>query len=220
LLNHQKCFLNFREFPDTALRHIAAADSAASKRTLVALDECVAAQVAQLERLLAVVLETLSGLAALPRHSPNLIDIHQVHVQLHNKLRLKKNCSQCCGCIGSMRIRIPHYRLMWNCGSGSRDMISKNCTELWIWIGIQVMPLRIGINQCCGSGMVKKSGSGMNIQDHISESLGNNFLGSKYLNSLMRIRIRDLFDPGSGIQDEIIRIQDEHHGSATLISIL
>ncbi len=62
---------------------VAAADSAAaSKGTLVALDECVAAQVAQLARLLAVVLETFSGLAALPRHSPNLVDIHQVHVQL------------------------------------------------------------------------------------------------------------------------------------------
>jgi hypothetical protein len=93
-----------REFPDTALRHIVANDSAASKRTLVALDECVAAQVAQLERLLAVVLETLSGLAALPRHSPNLVDIHQVHVQLHNKLRLKS--------FFPVMIRIQHYWLM------------------------------------------------------------------------------------------------------------
>jgi hypothetical protein len=46
-------------------------------------------------------------------------------------------------------------------------------------------------------GWVKKSkpGSGMNIPDHISKSLfqelRNNFFGLKYLNSLMRIRIRD-----------------------------
>jgi hypothetical protein len=42
----------------------------------------------------------------------------------------------------------------------------------------------------------------MNILDHISESLETIF-GLKYLNSLMRmrIRIREFFDPGSGIGD-------------------
>jgi hypothetical protein len=50
------------------------------------------------------------------------------------------------------------------------------------------------------------SGSGMNISDHISESL-EKFLGLKYFNSLMRmhIRIRDpgiylTLDPGSGMK--------------------
>ncbi len=36
----------------------------------------------------------------------------------------------------------------------------------------------------------------------------NNILGLKYLNPLIRIRIRDLFDPGSGILDGKIRIRD------------
>jgi hypothetical protein len=45
----------------------------------------------------------------------------------------------------------------------------------------------------------KKSGSGMNILDNFARSL-ETFLGLKYLNSLMRIRIRNLFDPGSGME--------------------
>ena len=47
-----------------------------------------------------------------------------------------------------------------------------------------------------GSGMSKKSGSGseMNNQDHISESL-DHFYGLKYLNSLMRIRDGKNSDP-------------------------
>ncbi len=55
-----------------------------------------------------------------------------------------------------------------------------------------------------GSGMGKKSrsGSGMNILDHISESL-ETFFELKFLNSLMRVRmrIRESFDPGSGVRD-------------------
>jgi hypothetical protein len=49
-----------------------------------------------------------------------------------------------------------------------------------------------------GSGMGKKSrsGFGMNIPDHISESLETIFRVKTTLHSLMRIRIRD---PGSGI---------------------
>jgi hypothetical protein len=54
----------------------------------------------------------------------------------------------------------------------------------------------------------KKSGSRMNIPDHISESLVTIFWIIKYLNSLMRIRIRDLFDPASRIRDEKIWILD------------
>ncbi len=42
------------------------------------------------------------------------------------------------------------------------------------------------------------------------------FLVKNYLNSLMRIRIRDLFDPESGIRDGKIRIQEKHPGSATM----
>jgi hypothetical protein len=45
-----------------------------------------------------------------------------------------------------------------------------------------------------GSGMGKKSGSGMNNPDHISESLKTIF-GLIYLSSLMRIR-----DPRSGME--------------------
>jgi hypothetical protein len=77
--------------------------------------------------------------------------------------------------------------------------------------------------------MGKKSGAGMIIPDHISESLSKNVLDSKYLNSLMRMRIRDLFDPGSGIPDlfdpgsgiadEKVRSWDKHPGSATLLTI-
>jgi hypothetical protein len=47
--------------------------------------------------------------------------------------------------------------------------------------------------------------------DHISESFETIFgLKYRYLYSLMRIRIRDpnIFDPGSGIWDGKIRIQD------------
>ncbi len=60
-----------------------------------------------------------------------------------------------------------------------------------------------------GSGMGKKSGSGsgMNNPDHISESLRNNFLGLKYLNSLMRIQDPEWknLDPGYGIEKIRIR---------------
>jgi hypothetical protein len=43
-----------------------------------------------------------------------------------------------------------------------------------------------------GSGSeMEKSGSGMNIPDHFSESLETVFRVKQYLNSLMRIRIRD-----------------------------
>jgi hypothetical protein len=46
-----------------------------------------------------------------------------------------------------------------------------------------------------GSGMGKKSksGSGMNILDHISESLETIFFVLKYFNPFMRIRIRESF---------------------------
>jgi hypothetical protein len=63
--------------------------------------------------------------------------------------------------------------------------------------------------------MGKRSGSGMNIPDSISENLETIFWVKKtYSNSLMRIR--NLFDPGSGIRDVKIRIRDKHPGSATL----
>ncbi len=51
------------------------------------------------------------------------------------------------------------------------------------------------------TGWVKnRSGSGKNILDHISESLETIFLGKKYLNSLMRMRDPEFFDPGSGME--------------------
>jgi hypothetical protein len=54
-----------------------------------------------------------------------------------------------------------------------------------------------------GSGIRdgEKSESGMNIPNR--RELRNNFLGLKYLNSLMRIRIRYLLDPGSGMKNRI-----------------
>jgi hypothetical protein len=68
--------------------------------------------------------------------------------------------------------------------------------------------------------MGKKSecGSGMNNPDHITESLKTNFLGLKFLNSLMWIR-----DPGwkklyPGFEMEKCRIRDKPPGSATLIA--
>ncbi len=64
-------------------------------------------------------------------------------------------------------------------------------------------------------GKKSKSGSGMNIPDHIFDSLETIF-SVKNLNSLFRMRIRDpeIFWPGSGM--EKIWIRDKHPGSATL----
>jgi len=59
----------------------------------------------------------------------------------------------------------------------------------------------------------------MNIPDHISESLETIFW-VKYLNSLIRIRIRNLFDPGSGMEKLGSWIQDKHPGSATLTAVI
>ncbi len=42
--------------------------------------------------------------------------------------------------------------------------------------------------------------SGMNIPDLIFENLVSVFLGKKYLNSLMRMRNRDLVNPGSEME--------------------
>ncbi len=70
-----------------------------------------------------------------------------------------------------------------------------------------------------GSGMGKDSGSGsgMNNPDHISifRDLRNNFLGLKYLNSLMRIRDGKNSDLVYGM--EKIRIRNKRSGSATLV---
>jgi hypothetical protein len=58
-----------------------------------------------------------------------------------------------------------------------------------------------------GSGMGKKSGSGLNNPDHISKSIEiETIFLLKYLNSLKRIR------------DGKIRIRDKHPGSATLVA--
>jgi hypothetical protein len=59
--------------------------------------------------------------------------------------------------------------------------------------------------------MDKKLRSGMNILDHISESVDTIF---RVKNSL--IRIRNLFEPGSRM--EKIQIREKHPGSATIIS--
>jgi hypothetical protein len=57
------------------------------------------------------------------------------------------------------------------------------------------------------------SGSGMNIPDHISESL-ETFFGLKYFNSLMRMRMR-IRDPGWKKFESGMR--EKHPGSVTLI---
>jgi hypothetical protein len=72
-----------------------------------------------------------------------------------------------------------------------------------------------------GSGMGRKSRSGMNIPDHIFESLGTIFCVKKYLHSWMRIRIRDpdseifsTMDPGSRMvkfgSENITKVKDSH----------
>jgi hypothetical protein len=60
-------------------------------------------------------------------------------------------------------------------------------------------------------------GSGINIPDHISQRLVTIFGGLKYLNFLLRIRIRDLvtFRPGmekfgSGIRGRTVHWEGEH----------
>jgi hypothetical protein len=73
-----------------------------------------------------------------------------------------------------------------------------------------------------GSGAFFLSSSGMeknrdpdpgNKPDHFSESLETDFGVQKYLNSLMRIRIRDHVHPGSGIEKigSGINIPDPQH---------
>jgi hypothetical protein len=63
-------------------------------------------------------------------------------------------------------------------------------------------------------GKNQDPGSRMNNPDHISKSLKNNFLGKKFINSLMWIRDGKNSNPGwkkvgSGIRDK-------HPGSAAL----
>jgi hypothetical protein len=53
--------------------------------------------------------------------------------------------------------------------------------------------------------MGKKSGSGMNNPDHISESLETIFFGFKYLNSLIQIRDPGWKKFGSGMEKTRIR---------------
>ncbi len=89
--------------------------------------------------------------------------------------------------------------------------------------------LTYSCSQCSGSGirclfdsrsgMGKKSISGPGIRIRYDNpgscfrELRNNFCDQKYLISLMRIRIRDSLDPGSGMEKILIR--DKHPGSAT-----
>ncbi len=83
-------------------------------------------------------------------------------------------------------------------------------------------------NQCCGSGIrclfrpldpgsgmgkESRSGSGMNLPDHISESLETIFwVKNTSILCGSGSGIRNLFDPGSGIRDPgwKIRIRDKH----------
>jgi hypothetical protein len=73
-----------------------------------------------------------------------------------------------------------------------------------------------------GAFLTPASGMGKKIKIRIRNEhprsyfreLRNNCFGLKYLNSLMRIR--DLFDPGSGIKKYGSGFRDKHPGSATL----
>jgi hypothetical protein len=60
----------------------------------------------------------------------------------------------------------------------------------------------------------------MSIRDHFSESLEKLFwvTNTHPRNSVTRIRSRDLFDPGSGMEKFGSWIQSKHHGSAALIT--
>ncbi len=68
--------------------------------------------------------------------------------------------------------------------------------------------------------LCKKSRSGSGIRDErpgwYFRELRNNLLGQKYLNSLMRIRIRDPKYFWPWIRDGKTRMRDKHPGSATL----
>ena len=70
---------------------------------------------------------------------------------------------------------------------------------------------------------IRESVSEMNIEEHFFRELKNSFLALKYLNSLIRMRMRmrypDLFDPGSGTKKFGSGIRYKHPGSATLFSI-
>ncbi len=89
------------------------------------------------------------------------------------------------------------------------------------WMALRLAPRG---NQCCGSGIWcifyplvpggEKPGSGMKIP-HILPTLVTIFRVKKKLYSLMRIR--DLFQSGSGIRNETnLDLRDKHPGSATL----
>jgi hypothetical protein len=73
-----------------------------------------------------------------------------------------------------------------------------------------------------GSWMGIKSGSGMNILDTGSylRELRKNICGLKFLNSLMRIRIRDLLDPGSVMENFGFKIRNKYPGPATLVGTI
>jgi hypothetical protein len=77
--------------------------------------------------------------------------------------------------------------------------------HLFIYVRIQCFLTPVSGS---GIGMEKNSRSGINIPDHISQNLVEN-LGVRYLNSLLRIRIRD---PRFGA----FLTLDTHPGSATL----
>ncbi len=70
------------------------------------------------------------------------------------------------------------------------------------------------VMQCCGSGAGDRDGTKIRIQDPgitsriIFPRALKEFFWLKIFKSFMRIRIRDLFDPGSGIRDGKIRIWD------------
>jgi hypothetical protein len=63
----------------------------------------------------------------------------------------------------------------------------------------------------------RKSRFRMNIPDNFPESSETLFWVKKYPNSLMRIRIRVLFDPGCGMEKLGFGIRFKHSGSRTLL---
>jgi hypothetical protein len=96
-------------------------------------------------------------------------------------------------------------------------------TKPVLWIQIRDPLLFWPLDPDPGSEMKKNpdpgSEIGMNVPDHISESLEKNFRVKKiYLNSSSGFGsgIRDLLDPGSGMENIGSGIRNKHPGSTTL----
>jgi hypothetical protein len=100
-------------------------------------------------------------------------------------------------CIGKILIKFPTL----TCNVADKDPGSSAFLPLGSWIRIRD-----------GKNLDPDTGSGLNITDHFSESLGNSFFG-------LNLHIFLDADPGyfkPWVRDGKIRIRDKHPGFATL----